>query len=155
MATFSARSASLPPPSRTPAGLRASSRHVSIAPRTTSAHGPLAWAAPRTRTHRSIPAPPKPAGASRLPRTPLETVHPFGNGPDKRPGCWAFEVRIVRAHVDETLVADGTLNHINPDKWRPLIMSFCRFYGLSGEVHRSTLADIPDEAYRPASTMSR
>jgi hypothetical protein len=46
------------------------------------------------------------------------------------------------------------LNHINPDKWRPLIMSFCRFYGLSGEVHRSTLADIPEEAYRPASTMS-
>jgi flavin reductase (DIM6/NTAB) family NADH-FMN oxidoreductase RutF len=85
----------------------------------------------------------------------LETAHPFGNGPDQRPGCWAFEVRIVRAHVDETLVADGTLNHINPDKWRPLIMSFCRFYGLSGEVHRSTLADIPEEAYRPASTMSR
>ena len=37
-------------------------------PRTTSAHGPPAWAAPRTRTHRSIPAPPTPAGASRLPR---------------------------------------------------------------------------------------
>jgi flavin reductase (DIM6/NTAB) family NADH-FMN oxidoreductase RutF len=84
----------------------------------------------------------------------LETAHPFGNGPDQRPGCWAFEVRIVRAHVDETLLAKGTLNHINPDKWRPLIMSFCRFYGLSGEVHRSTLADIPEEAYRPASTMS-
>src|SRR2546428_8635570 len=69
MATFSAHTASPPPPSRTPAGLRASSRHASIAPRTTSAHGPLAWAAPRTRTHRSIPAPPPPAGASRLPRT--------------------------------------------------------------------------------------
>src|SRR5437867_13080563 len=69
MATFSVHTASPPPPSRTPAGSRASSRHTSIAPRTTSAHGPLAWAAPRTRTHRSIPAPPTPAGASRLPLT--------------------------------------------------------------------------------------
>src|SRR5256884_5788865 len=69
MATFSAHTASPPPPSRTPAGSRASSRHASIAPRTTSARGPLAWAAPRARTHRSIPAPPTPAGASRLPRT--------------------------------------------------------------------------------------
>src|SRR6266550_8165540 len=67
MATFWAHTASPPPPSRTPAGSRASSRDASIAPRTTSAHGPLTWAAPRTRTHRSIPAPPTPAGAS-LPR---------------------------------------------------------------------------------------
>src|SRR5262245_7635260 len=69
LATFSIHTVSPPPPSRTPAGSRASSRHTSIAPRTTSAHGPLAWDAPRTRTHRSIPAPPTPAGASRLPRT--------------------------------------------------------------------------------------
>src|SRR5580700_6890720 len=40
-------------------------------PRTTSARGPPAWTAPRTRTHRSIPAPPTPAGASPLPRTAL------------------------------------------------------------------------------------
>src|SRR5438046_1345763 len=58
--TFSAHIASPPPPSRTPAGSRASSQYALIAPRTTSAHGPLAWAAPRTRTHRSIPAPPTP-----------------------------------------------------------------------------------------------
>src|SRR5438067_13005663 len=81
IATFSAHTASPPPPSRTPAGLRASSRHASIAPRTTSARGPLAWAAPRTRPHRSIPAPPTPAGASRLPRagpypTPREAAEP-------------------------------------------------------------------------------
>jgi hypothetical protein len=69
MATFSAHTASPPPPSRTPADSRASSRHALIAPRTTSARGPPAWAAPRTRTHRSIPAPSTPARASRLPRT--------------------------------------------------------------------------------------
>jgi len=43
---FSAHTASQPPPSRTPACSRASSRHASIAPRTMSAHGPLAWDAP-------------------------------------------------------------------------------------------------------------
>jgi hypothetical protein len=40
MATVSAHTAAPPPQSRTPAGSRASSRHASIAPRTTSAHGP-------------------------------------------------------------------------------------------------------------------
>ena len=85
----------------------------------------------------------------------LETAHPFGNGPAQRPGCWAFEVRIVRAHIEEELIVNDTRNHIDPDKWRPLIMSFCRFYGLSDEVHRSTLADIPEEAYRPALRMAQ
>src|SRR6266481_1141839 len=39
MATFSAHTASPPPPRRTPSGSRASSRHGSIVPRTTSARG--------------------------------------------------------------------------------------------------------------------
>ena len=56
MATFSAHTASPPPPSRTPARSRASSRYASITPRTTSAHGPLPWDARRTRTHRSNPS---------------------------------------------------------------------------------------------------
>src|SRR5262249_23261257 len=80
MATFSAHTASPPPPSRTPVGSRASSRYASIAPRTTSAHGPLAWGARRTHTHRSTPTPPTLAGASRLPlavpyRTPAELLN--------------------------------------------------------------------------------
>ncbi len=65
MATFSAHTASPPPLSRAPAGSRASSRHTSLAPRTASARGPLAWDAPRARTHRSIPTPnPNSANAS-------------------------------------------------------------------------------------------
>src|SRR5688572_30309549 len=86
MAIFSARSASPPPPSRTPAGSRASSRRASIAPRTTSAHGPLAWAAPRTRTHRSIPAPPtqEELHASHEPsltRLPLQLLNGLSQNP--------------------------------------------------------------------------
>jgi flavin reductase (DIM6/NTAB) family NADH-FMN oxidoreductase RutF len=85
----------------------------------------------------------------------LENTHPFGNGPGQLAGCWAFEVRIIRAHVEEQLIADGTSDHVDPDRWRPLIMSFCRFYGLSEEVHGSTLAEIPEQAYRPAISMTK
>ncbi len=85
----------------------------------------------------------------------LETVHPFGHRPDKDPGALAFEVRIIRAHVDESLIAAGHPNHIDPGQWRPLIMSFCRFYGLGPELHPSTLSEIPEESYRPAPAMQR
>jgi hypothetical protein len=61
-------------------------------------------------------------------------------------------VRIVRVHVDEELVVVGSANRIDPDKWRPLIMSFQHFYGLSGRVHASRLGSIPEEVYRPAAT---
>jgi flavin reductase (DIM6/NTAB) family NADH-FMN oxidoreductase RutF len=53
-----------------------------------------------------------------------------------------FEVHIVKLHVDEKLIIDnGARPHIDPLRWRPLMMSFCRFFGLSGEVHPSLLAD--------------
>jgi hypothetical protein len=53
-----------------------------------------------------------------------------------------FEVHITKLHVDEALlVGDGPRPHIDPAKWRPLIMSFCRFFGLGGEVHPSRLAE--------------
>jgi flavin reductase (DIM6/NTAB) family NADH-FMN oxidoreductase RutF len=53
-----------------------------------------------------------------------------------------FEVHIVKLHVDEKLlVGDGPRAHIDPARWRPLIMSFCRFFGLGGEVHPSRLAE--------------
>ncbi len=38
---------------------------------------------------------------------------------------------------------------ISTDEWRPLIMSFQRFYGLTGEqAGGSRLAEIPEESYR-------
>jgi flavin reductase (DIM6/NTAB) family NADH-FMN oxidoreductase RutF len=85
----------------------------------------------------------------------LEGTHPFGNRPDKASNALAFEVRIVRAHVDEGILMDGAENRIDPDKWRPLIMSFCRFYGLGEELWQSTLAEIPEAAYRPVPEMTR
>lgn len=50
-------------------------------------------------------------------------VRPFG----KNVSANAFEVHIVKLHVDESLLeGDGERPHIDPEKWRPLIMSFCR-----------------------------
>jgi hypothetical protein len=79
--------------------LTASSPHASIDARATLARGRRAWAAPRTRTHRSVPAPPTPAGATHLPRGvlarfPLELQqrYPVPRARDPRsnrpaPGC--------------------------------------------------------------------
>jgi flavin reductase (DIM6/NTAB) family NADH-FMN oxidoreductase RutF len=85
----------------------------------------------------------------------LEQVHEFGHRPDKATTALAFEVRIVRAHVDESLVMEGTANRVDPDKWRPLVMSFCQFYGLGEQLHPSTLAEIPEDKYRPVPHMGR
>jgi flavin reductase (DIM6/NTAB) family NADH-FMN oxidoreductase RutF len=85
----------------------------------------------------------------------LEAVHPFGRRPDKPSTMLAFELRVVRAHCDESILQAGATNHIDPDKWRPLIMSFAHFYGLGERIHESTLARIPEEAYRPAPHMAR
>jgi flavin reductase (DIM6/NTAB) family NADH-FMN oxidoreductase RutF len=68
----------------------------------------------------------------------VHEVHPFG----KNVNANAFEVHIVKLHVDERLLVQGGVrSHIDPVKWRPLIMSFCRFFGLGGEVHPSKLAE--------------
>jgi flavin reductase (DIM6/NTAB) family NADH-FMN oxidoreductase RutF len=54
----------------------------------------------------------------------------------------AIEVRIVRTHVHESILATGHRHHIDPDKWRPLIMNFLEFYGLGSQVHPSRLSDV-------------
>lgn len=65
-----------------------------------------------------------------------------------RGGSVCLELRIQRVHVDESLLVKGESNRIDPDKWRPLIMSFQRFYGLGHELHSSDLASIPEQSYR-------
>jgi flavin reductase (DIM6/NTAB) family NADH-FMN oxidoreductase RutF len=63
---------------------------------------------------------------------------PFG----KNVAANSFEVHIVKLHVDESLLTGDVQHpHIDPTAWRPLIMSFCRFFGLGGEVHPSRLAE--------------
>jgi len=85
----------------------------------------------------------------------LEVTHPFGTRPDKPATALAFEVRMIRAHIDDGLLLPGVENHVDPERWRPLMMSFCHFYGLGPRIVESTLARIPEEAYRPVPHMQR
>lgn len=80
----------------------------------------------------------------------LDAVHPLAEGDaDRRGRLVALEVRIVRVHVDEAIRLAGHADRIDPRRWRPLIMSFQELFGLGDPVHPSTLARIPESAYRP------
>jgi flavin reductase (DIM6/NTAB) family NADH-FMN oxidoreductase RutF len=39
-----------------------------------------------------------------------------------------FELRVTRVHVHSDILMDGLANRVDPNKWRPLIMSFQRYY---------------------------
>jgi flavin reductase (DIM6/NTAB) family NADH-FMN oxidoreductase RutF len=58
-----------------------------------------------------------------------------------------MELRVQRVHLEESILMDNDSNRVDPDKWRPLIMSFQEFYGLGEKVHYSTLGEIPEEMY--------
>lgn len=80
----------------------------------------------------------------------LEGRHDLAQGdPDRKGYLVALEVRVTRVHVDDSVRMSGHDDRIDPLRWRPLMMSFCRFFGLGGEVHPSRLAEIPESAYRP------
>lgn len=73
-----------------------------------------------------------------------------GSDPIWRDRHAAIAVRVTKVHVDSRLICAGEPNRIDPDQWRPLIMSFQQFYGLEDERLRpSTLAKIPEALYRP------
>lgn len=81
----------------------------------------------------------------------VEASYPLAqNDPAWRGRQIAFEMRIRCAHIEESILVDGEPNRVDPDKWRPLIMSFQKFYGLTpDQLHPSTLAEIPEALYRP------
>jgi flavin reductase (DIM6/NTAB) family NADH-FMN oxidoreductase RutF len=66
----------------------------------------------------------------------VEQVHTFG---EENSALKAIEMRIIRVHIDEQLLVPGTRNYIDPEKWNPLIMNFCEFFGLSSKIHPSRL----------------
>lgn len=79
----------------------------------------------------------------------MAAVHTTGlEDPDLRGKILIFELRMLRVHALPQLMMDGHPNRIDPDKWRPLIMSFQEFYGLGDKVHYSTLAEIPEALYQ-------
>jgi flavin reductase (DIM6/NTAB) family NADH-FMN oxidoreductase RutF len=78
----------------------------------------------------------------------VDAMHP---GDDRMP---AVEVSVRRVHASPDILVPGRPNRIDPDRWRPLIMSFQHFYGLAdGRLVPSRLATVDEELYRvPAPT---
>jgi flavin reductase (DIM6/NTAB) family NADH-FMN oxidoreductase RutF len=79
----------------------------------------------------------------------LDGVHPIAENDEQGRGkLIGLEVRIERVHIDDAILMEGHSDRIDPDKWRPLIMSFQQFYGLGPRLQESRLATIPEESYR-------
>ena len=54
----------------------------------------------------------------------------------------AIELQVVRTHIDESILDRDHRHHVDPNKWRPLIMSFLEYYGLGEQLHPSRLARV-------------
>lgn len=83
----------------------------------------------------------------------LVSMHPIGaehGFQDVR--VVAIELKILRVHLEQSITMTDNPNRVDPDKWRPLIMSFQEFYGLGERVHSSALARIPEKLYRTSDT---
>jgi len=79
----------------------------------------------------------------------IEAIHTLAAEDETLRGkILTFEARVLRVHLHESILAEGEPNRIDPDKWRPLIMSFQKLYGLGPQVRPSTLASIPEAVYR-------
>ncbi len=88
-------------------------------------------------------APPRPA---ECPVVMECTVDAMPLGEDRLP---AVEVTVRRVHASPDILVPGRPNRIDPDRWRPLIMSFQHFYGLAdGRLAPSRLATVDEELYR-------
>ena len=60
----------------------------------------------------------------------------------------SFELRVVKVHLDEKIMMKGYEHRVDPDAWRPLIMSFQQFYGLGNKVEESALGTVPEDMYK-------
>lgn len=80
----------------------------------------------------------------------LNDEHPFGIGnPRIRTQISALEVKIVRVHVHAEIRMTSDPDRIDPDKWKPLIMSFRQFYSLGDRLQHSRLSDFPEHMFKP------
>lgn len=78
----------------------------------------------------------------------LSSFHPLAeDDPSVKGRLISFELEILRVYLEESILMEGHSDRIDPDKWRPLIMSFQHFYGLGEKIHPSTLASIPEKMY--------
>lgn len=75
-------------------------------------------------------------------------IHKFAEDEPLQQGrIITFELKINRVYLDKSIIMDNNPNRVDPDKWKPLIMSFQEFYTLGDKAHESTLAEIPENLY--------
>lgn len=67
----------------------------------------------------------------------VERMHDFDGG-----NITAIEVRVKRTYFEAAIPNERKRHHVDADKWRPLIMSFCEFYSLGKQLHPSRLAKV-------------
>lgn len=77
----------------------------------------------------------------------LEATHQMA-AKDWPGGAMCFELQIVRTHLSAAILHKGDPHRVDPDLWRPLMMSFQKFYGLGPQLEASVLARIPERAYQ-------
>lgn len=78
----------------------------------------------------------------------LESIHSIAeNNPKEKGKILTMEFIILCVYLEESILMDGYNNRVDPDKWKPLIMSFQKFYGLGDQVQNSKLAQIPEYLY--------
>ena len=84
----------------------------------------------------------------------LIAIHPVADESELQRGkILALELKVLRVHLENTILMEGYPNRVDPDKWRPLIMSFQEFYGLGEKVHDSRLGTISESLYRTPDIM--
>ncbi|MEZ5227014.1 MAG: hypothetical protein R2710_10160 [Acidimicrobiales bacterium] len=67
----------------------------------------------------------------------VTAIHPIGG---EEASLCAIEVETVACHGEETVMVDGGDRYIDPERWDPLIMKFCEYYGGSN-LRPSSLAE--------------
>ena len=78
----------------------------------------------------------------------VEAIHGLADGDAEMRGrIMTFELRITRVYLDESILKSDGANRVDPDKWKPLIMSFQEFYTLGDRVQYSVLGEIPENLY--------
>jgi len=78
----------------------------------------------------------------------LQAIHAIAEDDENQNGkILTMEFRILRVYLDQAIIMKDSNNRVNPDKWKPLIMSFQKFYGLGDQVHTSKLSTIPEVLY--------
>lgn len=79
----------------------------------------------------------------------VTAIHPIGEDDEGlRNRIVSIELKIVKIRLEDDILCPNDINHVDPDKWKPLIMSFQQFYGLGTKVAPSVLAQIPERLYK-------